>query len=69
VGETLDSWQRFLAVHKPVMYWVDTKRPFMKQPLKLSDLIQARQKQHKYSSALIPHPKDRASSFSELTDL
>ncbi|KDR09331.1 hypothetical protein L798_01015 [Zootermopsis nevadensis] len=52
VGETLDSWQRFMTLYKTVKLWVDEKQTFLAEPVQLSSLIQARQKLHDYSIAL-----------------
>lgn len=49
VGETLDAWQRFLSLYQAVMAWVDERKVFLKEPLHLSTLHEARQKLHDYS--------------------
>lgn len=49
VGDTLDAWQRFLALYEAVKTWTEEKRQFLVEPLKLSTLQQARQRLHEYS--------------------
>nr|CAD7395228.1 unnamed protein product [Timema cristinae] len=49
VGDTLDSWQRFMTMYQAVKSWVDEKQTFLVEPLQLSSLTQARQKVHDYS--------------------
>lgn len=49
VGETLEAWQRFLALYKAVMVWVEEKRIFLQEALYISTLGEARQKLHDYS--------------------
>ncbi|KAJ4429798.1 hypothetical protein ANN_22002 [Periplaneta americana] len=52
VGESLDSWQRFMTLYKTVKSWVEEKQVFLSEPLQLSSLTQARQKLHDYSNAV-----------------
>ncbi|XP_064211053.1 muscle-specific protein 300 kDa isoform X18 [Tribolium castaneum] len=52
VGETLDAWQRFLSLYQTVMTWVQEKRVFLKEPLYITTLTEARQKLHDYSNAV-----------------
>ncbi|XP_072386756.1 muscle-specific protein 300 kDa isoform X12 [Diabrotica undecimpunctata] len=52
VGETLDAWQRFLMLYQAVMQWVAEKKVFLKDPLRLSTLTEAKQKLHEYSNAV-----------------
>nr|CAD7256631.1 unnamed protein product [Timema shepardi] len=52
VGDTLDSWQRFMTMYQAVKSWVDEKQTFLVEPLHLSSLTQARQKVHDYSTAV-----------------
>ncbi|XP_018395829.1 PREDICTED: nesprin-1 isoform X2 [Cyphomyrmex costatus] len=52
VGDTLDAWQRFLALYEAVKTWTEEKRQFLVEPLKLSTLQQARQRLHEYSTAV-----------------
>lgn len=49
VGDTLDAWQRFLALYEIVKAWTEEKKQFLVEPLKLSTLVQARQRLHEYS--------------------
>jgi nesprin-1 len=49
VGDTLDAWQRFLALLEAVKTWTAEKRVFLAEPLKLSSLNQARQRLHEYA--------------------
>lgn len=49
VGDILDAWQRFLALYETVKMWTEEKRQFLVEPLKLSTLVQARQRLHEYS--------------------
>ncbi|XP_071567068.1 muscle-specific protein 300 kDa isoform X8 [Temnothorax nylanderi] len=52
VGDTLDAWQRFLTLYEAVKAWTEEKRQFLVEPLKLSTLVQARQRLHEYSTAV-----------------
>ncbi|XP_032455805.1 nesprin-1 isoform X11 [Nasonia vitripennis] len=52
VGDTLDAWQRFLALLEAVKAWTAEKRVFLAEPLKLASLNQARQRLHEYSTAV-----------------
>lgn len=49
IGDTMDAWQRFLALHEAVKTWIEEKRLFLVEPLRLSSLSQARQRLHEYS--------------------
>lgn len=49
VGDCLDAWQRFLTLYQAVMSWVQEKRVFLAEPLKLSSLQEARHKLNDYS--------------------
>lgn len=49
VSETLDAWQRFLNLYQAVMNWVEEKKTFLKEPLHLSTLQEAKQKLHDYT--------------------
>lgn len=49
IGDVLDAWQRFLALHEAVKLWIEEKRVFLVEPLKLSSLNQSRQRLHDYS--------------------
>lgn len=48
IGESLDSWDRFLQLYGQVMSWVEEKRQFMKEPIQLSSLSETRQKLNGY---------------------
>lgn len=48
IGESLDSWDRFLQLHAQVMSWVDEKNQFLKEPIKLSSMAETRQKLNAY---------------------
>lgn len=52
IGDTLDAWQRFLTLYQAVLTWVNEKRIFLKEPLQLSTLQEARQKLHDYNVRL-----------------
>nr|XP_050869210.1 muscle-specific protein 300 kDa [Vespula vulgaris] len=52
VGDTLDAWQRFLTLYDAVRIWTEEKKQFLTEPLKLSTLVQARQRLHEYSTAV-----------------
>ncbi|XP_008555407.1 muscle-specific protein 300 kDa isoform X6 [Microplitis demolitor] len=52
VGDSLDAWQRFLVLYESVRAWTEEKRVFLKEPLKLSTLVQTRQRLHDYSTAV-----------------
>ncbi|KAG7206621.1 hypothetical protein KM043_000301 [Ampulex compressa] len=52
VGDTLDAWQRFLALHEAVKAWTEEKRQFLLEPLNFDTLVQARQRLHEYSTAV-----------------
>jgi nesprin-1 len=49
VGDSIDSWQRFLQLHSLVISWVDEKKCFLTEPLHLTSLVQARQKSQDYN--------------------
>ena len=49
VGDSIDSWQRFLQLHSLVVAWVEEKKGFLSEPLHLTSLVQARQKSQDYS--------------------
>jgi nesprin-1 len=49
VGDTMDAWQRFLALYESVKIWTEEKRQFLVEPLKLSTLVQTKQRLHEYS--------------------
>lgn len=49
VGDSLDAWQRFLTLYDSVTAWTEEKRIFLKEPLRLSALVQTRQRLHDYS--------------------
>lgn len=49
VGDSIDSWQRFLQLHALVIAWVDEKKGFLAEPLHLISLVQARQKSQDYN--------------------
>lgn len=49
VGDSIDSWQRFLQLHSLVVAWVDEKKNFLAEPLHLTSLVQARQKSQDYN--------------------
>lgn len=49
VADTIDAWQRFLTLYEAVKAWTEEKRQFLVEPLKLSTLVQARQRLHEYS--------------------
>jgi hypothetical protein len=53
VGETLDAWQRFLTLYQTVMAWVQEKRVFLKDPLYITTLTEARQRLHDYSVSIV----------------
>lgn len=52
IGDTLDAWQRFLTLYQAVLTWVKEKKIFLKEPLHLSTLQEARQKLHDYSVSI-----------------
>nr|XP_034172930.1 nesprin-1 isoform X14 [Osmia lignaria] len=52
VADTIDAWQRFLTLYEAVKTWTEEKRQFLVEPLKLSTLVQARQRLHEYSTAV-----------------
>ncbi|KAL3268198.1 hypothetical protein HHI36_007323 [Cryptolaemus montrouzieri] len=52
VNEILDSWDRFLALHRAVMSWVEEKKVFLQESLHLSTLQEAKQKLHDYNNAV-----------------
>lgn len=53
VGDSLDAWQRFLVLYESVKAWTEEKRLFLKEPLKLSTLVQTRQRLHDYSVCFV----------------
>lgn len=52
VGDSIDSWQRFLQLHSQILNWVDEKKAFLAEPLHLTSLVQARQKSQDYTLAV-----------------
>ncbi|EZA53954.1 Nesprin-1 [Ooceraea biroi] len=52
VGDTMDAWQRFLTLYEAVKAWTEEKRQFLVEPLKLSTLVQTKQRLHEYSTAV-----------------
>ncbi|XP_025834538.1 nesprin-1 isoform X2 [Agrilus planipennis] len=52
VRETMDAWQRFLTLYKAVMEWVAEKKIFLKKPLRINQLQDAKQFLHDYSSVV-----------------
>jgi len=52
VGDSIDSWQRFLQMHSLVIMWVEEKKTFLAEPLHLTSLVQARQKSQDYTLAV-----------------
>ncbi|XP_012271233.1 nesprin-1 isoform X8 [Orussus abietinus] len=52
VADTLDAWQRFLTLYEAVKAWTEEKKLFLADPLKLTSLVQARQRLHDYSTAV-----------------
>ncbi|KAF3420921.1 hypothetical protein E2986_09204 [Frieseomelitta varia] len=52
VADTIDAWQRFLTLYEAIKTWIEEKRQFLVEPLKLSTLVQARQRLHEYSIAV-----------------
>ncbi|XP_017768073.1 PREDICTED: nesprin-1 [Nicrophorus vespilloides] len=65
ISETIDAWQRFLALHQTVMAWVQDKKVFLKEPLQLTTLQEAKQKLHDYSNA-VKSCKPAAKNLSEM---
>ncbi|XP_068085330.1 muscle-specific protein 300 kDa [Anabrus simplex] len=52
VGDTLDSWERFMSLYQSIKSWAEEKQTFLKEPLQLSSLTQTRQKLNDYSTAV-----------------
>lgn len=52
VGDSLDSWERFMTLYNTVMNWVHEKKEFLKLPLHLANLEQAKAKLHDYNVIL-----------------
>lgn len=52
VGDSLDSWQRFMSMYNAVMAWVAEKKIFLELPLQLGSLTEARQKLNDYSVSI-----------------
>lgn len=48
VGDSLDSWQRFMSLYSAIMQWVAEKRLFLSQPLQLTCLSDAKTKCNEY---------------------
>jgi nesprin-1 len=49
IGESLDSWQRFLQLYRHVMHWAEEKRRMLAEPLTAGSLAEARQKFNVYA--------------------
>jgi nesprin-1 len=62
IGDTLDAWQRFLALLEAVKAWTAEKREFLEAPLSLSSLNQARQRLHEYAVGCISRHSWRRSA-------
>lgn len=62
VGDTMDAWQRFLALHEAVKTWTEERRRFLAEPLKLSTLVQTKQRLHEYSVGAAGRKSDRSFS-------
>ena len=62
VADTIDAWQRFLTLYEAIKTWIEEKRQFLVEPLKLSTLVQARQRLHEYSVRSVTCRLNRDSS-------
>ncbi|XP_071454288.1 muscle-specific protein 300 kDa-like [Hetaerina americana] len=51
VGDSLDSWERFMQLYKEICTWAAEKRKFYDEPLYLNNLTLARKKLQDYSVA------------------
>jgi len=49
VGDSLDSWHRFMTLYQTIMQWVEEKKEFLATPLQLTSLAEARAKSNEYS--------------------
>ncbi|XP_024081429.1 nesprin-1 [Cimex lectularius] len=66
VGDCLDSWERFLTLYNTVMNWCREKNDFLKQPLYLENLDQAKVKLHDYTGA-VKNCKNMGKTLSEMS--
>lgn len=53
IGDTLESWSRFMNLYQLVMSWVGKQKQFLIEPLQLVTLHQARQRSNDYSVSWI----------------
>lgn len=49
VGDSMDAWTRFINMYQMVMSWASEKRLFVAQPMKITTLLETRQKQNDYA--------------------
>jgi len=66
IGDCLDSWGRFITMYNTVMNWVQEKHTFLKQPLHLESLADAKQRLHDYSGA-VKSSKNIGKTVSEMS--
>ncbi|CAG7726205.1 unnamed protein product [Allacma fusca] len=52
IGESLDSWQKFLQLYAQVMAWGNEKKIFLQEPLQLASLPESRLKLNNYTMAV-----------------
>ncbi|KAK6636175.1 hypothetical protein RUM43_009828 [Polyplax serrata] len=49
IGDTLDAWERFMALHKIVVIWLTEKKAFLDESLQLENLNDVKRKLNDYS--------------------
>jgi nesprin-1 len=52
VGDSLDSWKKFMQLYEHIRNWSNEKTAFLAEPLKLATLVEARQKVNDYTLAV-----------------
>ncbi|XP_039285327.1 nesprin-1-like [Nilaparvata lugens] len=66
VGDSLDSWQRFLSLYQAVMSWADEKNKILTEKLQLTTLPEAKQKAHEYATH-VKSTKQMGKNLSEMS--
>ncbi|XP_059468655.1 muscle-specific protein 300 kDa isoform X2 [Neocloeon triangulifer] len=52
VGDSIDSWRKFMQLYEHIKNWSTEKTAFLAQPLHLATLVEARQKVNDYALAV-----------------
>ncbi|XP_075225316.1 muscle-specific protein 300 kDa isoform X2 [Lycorma delicatula] len=65
VGDSLDSWQRFLSLYQAVMNWAQEKNNVLNEQLQITTLPEAKQKSQEYAA----HVKSCKQMSKNLSDM